>query len=64
MGLMPVLVMTTSYTSLVLGRADVMELLLVATDVDAECAARYRQQMSEPSVLLLIAQQLRQRLTS
>jgi len=36
----------------------VMELLLGAADVDAECAARYRQQMSEPAGLLGLAQQL------
>jgi len=49
------------YLAAISGHADVMELLLGAADVDAECAARYRQKMSEPSGLLGIAQQLRQR---
>jgi len=47
------------YLAALSGRADMMELLLGAADVDAECAARYRQQMSEPAGLLGVAQQLR-----
>jgi len=50
------------YLAAVSGRADVMELLLGAADVDAECAVRYRQQMSEPAGLLGVAQQLRRRI--
>jgi len=48
------------YLAALSGRADVMELLLGAADVDAECAARYRQQMSQPTGLLGLAQQLRE----
>jgi len=44
------------YLAAVSDRADVMELLLGAADVDAECAARYRQQMSEAAGLLGVAQ--------
>jgi len=43
------------------GRADVMDLLLDAADVDADCAARYRRQMSEPAGLLGVAQHLHER---
>jgi len=46
------------YLAAVSGRADVMELLLNAADVDAECAAQYRQQMHEPAGLLGVAQML------
>jgi len=52
------------YLAALSGRADVMELLLGAADVDAECAARYREQMNEPAGLLGIAQQLRERMSS
>jgi len=48
------------YLAAVSGRADVMELLLGAADVDAECAARYRQQMNESGGLLGMAQHLHQ----
>jgi len=46
------------YLAALSGRADVMELLLGAADVDAECAARYRRQMSDPAGLLGLAKQL------
>jgi len=48
----------TIFLAAVSGRVDVMELLLGAADVDAECAARYRQQMIEPAGLLGVAQGL------
>jgi len=47
------------YLAAVSGRVDVMELLLGAADVDAECAAGYRQQMGEPAGLLDLAERMR-----
>ena len=49
------------YLAALSGRADVMEVLLAATDVDTETALGYRQQMNQPSGLLGVAQQLRER---
>ena len=49
------------YLAAVSGRADVLDLLLGASDVDSECLAQYRQYLDLPGGLLTLAQLLHTR---